>query len=210
MTQPVADSLLTGEGVNVVWTGSDDRAVVRYDVLERTGVSGPQALVQSGPQTTYSRPGTLGTTYCYTVIAIDSVGNSGVGQERCTAVPHDDRSSSIVYTGAVSQITSSGPLAGTLTALGGAGQQAKLSFTGRKVGVLARKDASSGLVDVYIDGVFQRRIDLYNASPRDRVYIVSRALTPGTHSITLAWTGMMNASSTGSAIRLDGIAVVGD
>jgi hypothetical protein len=207
MIDPVADALLGTTAVSASWTGSDDRAVVRYDVWQRIGTAGMPALVQSSTATTYSITGATATTYCYQVTAFDAVGNSGTGEERCTAVPFDDGNPAVAYVGSVSHVAATGAFLGTRTHLTGTGQQASLTFTGRKFGVLAFMDSSSGRMNVLVDGVVVGWSDLYSRRAQT-LYVSVRTETPGSHTVTLEWTGTKAAASTGTTIKIDGIAVV--
>ena len=91
----------------------------------------------------------------------------------------------------------------------GATQQASLTFTGRKYGILVRRTPSSGMADVYVDGTFVQRVDLYSATNQDRIYILQKTVTDEPHTVTIVWTGAKNANSTGTAISLDGIGLIG-
>jgi hypothetical protein len=209
MKKPGNDDLLKFVTVSASWSGTDDVGISRYDVYERMGTTGAQALVQSSTRVNYSRTGNPGATYCYQVFAFDAAGNQGAGVERCAAVPHDDRSASIFYAGAVGQVDVSGPFQGTLSVLDGSGESAELSCTCRRIGILARKDPASGKVQVWVDGVLKATVDLYRATTTDKVYVYMTTLALGPHTVQLTWTGTKNPSSSGSDISLDGIGVVG-
>lgn len=208
MKAPATDAILNGTAIRASWSGSDDVGIVRYEVYERVGTQGMQVLVQSDLATSYSRTGDLGATYCYQVLAYDSAGNVGVGPERCVGVPLDDRSSSVVSSGAVTQIGATSAYQGTLTVLDGAGQQVELTFTGRRVVVLARKGPTEGKVEVWIDGTLRRSVDLYFSSVRDKVFVFSASLTYGRHTLTLVWEGAKNIASSGTQVSLDGIGYI--
>ena len=150
---PTADAFRERATVGLQWSGSDDVGIVRYDVYERFGTTGVQTFVQSTLATTYTRAVARGTTYCYQVLAFDAVGNVGVGQERCSGVPFDDADPQIVPAGDVARIASANAFTGTLSVLDGAGEQLSFSFTGRKVGIVTRRDPSSGMADIFLDGV---------------------------------------------------------
>lgn len=208
MNAPPSDALSTGTTVRATWSGTDDVGIVRYDVLERVGTSGVPAVVQSSLATSYTRTGDPGTTYCHQVQAVDAAGNMGVGDERCQAVPFDDASASVVYSGSATPASDPAAFLGTVTVIDGAGAQASLSFVGRKAGIFVRRDAASGHASIYLDGVLIRTVDLYSATTRNKVYVYTTSTTPGAHTVAIAWTGTKNASSSGTAIAVDGIAVI--
>jgi hypothetical protein len=209
MKKPGNDDLLKFVTVSASWGGTDDVGISRYDVYERIGTTGSQALVQSSTRVNYSRAGSPGTTYCYQVFGFDAAGNQGAGPERCAAVPHDDRSASILYAGTVDQVDGSGAFQGTLSVLDGAGESAELSCTCRRIGILARRDSASGKAQVWVDGVLKTTVDLYRATATDKVYVYMTNLAFGPHAVRLTWTGTKNPSSSGTNISLDGIGVVG-
>jgi hypothetical protein len=102
-----------------------------------------------------------------------------------------------------------GSFLNTLSVLNGAGLQAQLTFTGRKYGVLSQRGPSWGMADLYLDGVFVRRLDLYSSTVKHRQFVHQQNVSLGTHTVTLVWTGARNAASSGTAINLDGIALIG-
>ena len=209
MQQPTSDLLRSTTQITASWSGSDDTGIVRYDVYERVGISGSQVLARSDLITSYSRIGSEGTTYCYQVLAFDAAGNVGIGPERCTGVPFDDRNAAIAYTGSVAAASASGTFLGTLTVLDGTGQQAQLTFTGRKFGILVQRGPSAGMADLFLDGVFIRRLDLYSSSVHNRQFAHQQNVPLGSHTVTIVWTGERNAASAGTAVILDGIGVIG-
>jgi hypothetical protein len=206
---PPIDAFRERATVGMQWTGSDDVGIVRYDVYERFGTTGSQVFVQSTSATTYTRAVERGTTYCYQVLAFDAVGNVGTGQERCTGVPFDDADPQVVATGDIARIASANAFTGTLAVLDAPGEQLSLSFTGRKVGIVTRRDPSSGMADIFLDGTFVARVDLYWSSVRDKVLAWERVVSDGPHTVTIAWSGASNTASTGTALYVDGIGSIG-
>jgi hypothetical protein len=208
MVKPTPDAFLNTTKVTASWTGSDNRGIVRYAVYERIGTTGAQTLVQSSLATSFSKTGALGKTYCYQVNAFDAAGNVGIGEERCQAVPYDDVDAAISYAGSVTRITSANAFQRTLTVLNGAGQQASLTFNGRRVAVLVHKSPSSGKVDIYVDGAFVTKVDLYSNSVKEGVSALDQVLSPGSHTVMIVWTGQKSAASTGTEVDLDAIGVI--
>jgi len=206
---PLADQLLKATAVTASWSGSDAGGIARYDVFERVGLTGSPTLVQFSPATSFSRTGTAGTTYCYRVTAVDQAGHEGQGEERCAVVPIDDRAPIITYAGTPTLARAAAGYKGTLTRLDSSGDSATLSFTGRKVGLLVQKTASSGKVRVLVDGVDRGLFDLYASSTKNLMYAFTALVAQGPHSITVRWTATKNPSSSGKVDALDGIAVIG-
>lgn len=206
---PPVDALLQRNVVGMQWTGTDDRGVVGYDVLQRLGTTGSQSLVASTTANAYTTTGEQGLTYCFQVVARDLAGNVGVGGERCAAVPVDDRHTGIVVDGVVGRIAAGTAFDGTLTALDGAGERLTTSFTGHRIGIMARMDAGSGMVDIALDGGTPTRVDLYSPSTRDRVYVWVASVPDGSHTITISWSGVRNTASSGTTVSIDGIGHIG-
>lgn len=103
--------------------------------------------------------------------------------------PLDDGDGSIVYTGEVMHTPASAAFLGTLSLLDGAGEEAELAFTGRKVGILARKTPPSGKVQVWIDGSLVQEVDLYSSVAKDKLYVYLSTLASGPHVLRLVWSG---------------------
>jgi hypothetical protein len=85
-----------------------------------------------------------------------------------------------------------------------AGAQMGFTFTGTAVSWIAYRDAWSGIADVYVDGVFQGRVDTYAASAQAQavMYTVS-GLPPGRHELVIEVTGHKNRQSGGRWIWVD-------
>jgi predicted outer membrane repeat protein len=208
LLQPMAETLLTSTSIAVSWSGSDNVGLARYEVFEGLGTGGTSSVVQSSLATSYARVGTFGRTYCYHVVAVDVAGNQSSSPTRCMAVPFDDRSSAIVYTGEGAQSSVPQAFGGTVTTLNGAGQQATFAFNGRRLGVIMQKGPSSGMADIFIDGVFARRVDLYSGKQSYAQIVFQQTVTPGDHVLSVVWTGVKNASSSGTSVGLDGIVAI--
>lgn len=209
LLQPGADAILKDGGIKAKWEGTDNVGVDHYDLYERQGISGAAVLVQSSPARTFQTTGSAGT-YCYQVEAFDAAENSDTSEERCVAVPHDDRSASIVYAGNTAEITSTGAYFDTLTVLDGAGQSAEFVFSGRKFSILAQKNPASGKAGVYVDGVLDQTVDLYGSSVKNQAYVYTATVAEGTHTVEIRWTGTKRPQSSGTALSLDGIAAISD
>ncbi|MBI3621120.1 MAG: RHS repeat-associated core domain-containing protein [Nitrospirae bacterium] len=86
------------------------------------------------------------------------------------------------------------------------GMEATYSFSGYGIVWIARKDSVAGKADVWLDGVFQTTIDLYNATTLSQQQVWSRTdLSNGSHTLTIVVTGTKNASSGGTNVYLDAL-----
>lgn len=206
MTKPKSEQLLASTRVDVAWSAVDPSGIARTDLYERVGIGGAQALVQSGAALSYRRTGTPGTTYCYLVEAFDAIGNSTTNTERCAAVPYDDRDAAIAWTAPVTPVADGKAYLGTLTMLDAPGE-ATFTCTCRKVGVMYRKAPISGKMELWVDGALKKTIDTYASRNNNKTY-ASFTFGLGSHTVRAVWTGTKNASSTGTALYLDGIAAI--
>jgi hypothetical protein len=198
------DALLTSRSARASWVGTDAGGPLRYDVYERIGYEGSQAVVATNSTAdNFQRNGNLGTTYCYQVVGYDVAGNATMSGERCMGTPQDERDASIMFLGAVARVTATGPLLNTLTVLDGPGESMSFTFTGRKYGIQVRRGPTSGFADVFVDGELVQRVDLYSAQTGDRMFLHQAATTAGTHTVEVRWTGITNPSATGTSIMID-------
>ena len=206
ITRPTVDQLNTSTAVSVNWTGST--AITNYQVYEQLGLSGTSVLVQSSRLKSFARTGVPGTTYCYLVMGFDNAGNSGSSGLSCLAIPADDRSPTVTYSGDVAQTTATGPYMGTLTVLDGAGEQATITFSGRKIGLLLQKNSASGKAEIWLDGVLNVVVDLYSAATSNLKYTWTVSVPDGMHTVRIVWTGTKRTQATGTAISIDGLAFI--
>ena len=206
ITRPTVDQLITSTAVSVKWTGAT--TITNYQVYERLGVSGTSVMVQNANLKSFSRTGVPGTTYCYLVMGFDNAGNSGSSDLTCLAIPADDRDPTMAYLGDVAQTTATGTYRGTLTVLDGAGEEANLTFSGRKIGLLLQKSQASGKAQIWLDGVLNVVVDLYSATTSNLKYTWTVNVPDGEHTVRIVWTGTKRPQATGTAISIDGFAFI--
>lgn len=104
--------------------------------------------------------------------------------------------------------TSSNATGGTFSNLAAAGY-AQLSFSGTGARWITRTNSSSGIGDVFIDGVKKKSVDLYTAKTAyQRVVYAVTGLRQGGHTIRIVRTGTKNAASIGRNLTLDSFAVL--
>jgi uncharacterized protein (TIGR03437 family) len=90
-----------------------------------------------------------------------------------------------------------------------AGSRARLSFNGTSVVWLSYRDPWSGIANVYLDGLLQTTVDLYQATAQAEVPAWSaKGLAAGPHTVTIETTGNSNASSGGLGVWVDAFQVV--
>ena len=93
---------------------------------------------------------------------------------------------------------------GTAAVADTAGARAELTFNGSGATVRGIRTAFSGIADVYVDGAFAQRVDLYSSTEEIQapIFTVS-GLAPGTHTLRIEATGTKNAASTTARVFVD-------
>jgi hypothetical protein len=153
--------------------------------------------------------GVAGNTYCFYAIAYDVSGNrSADSRESCRAVPFDDRSPALTFTGPVTQEEAPGAFRRTLTVLDGPGEEATFTFTGRRYSLLIRRTHFSGRAFISVDGGTEITVDLYGVPTRDLVYVAPSVTSDGTHTVRVRWAGTRTPWSEGWAVHIDGIGAI--
>lgn len=79
----------------------------------------------------------------------------------------------------------------------------ELAFTGTQVDVLASSGPDRGIIDVFIDGVFADRVNLYTSQRIDQQLIFSWAGTDGSHVLKLVNTGERDLASSDTIVGID-------
>lgn len=125
------------------------------------------------------------------------------------AVTETSDTSAITYTG---EWTHSTGVAGAsnrdLSASTSTGASAQYRFTSSRVRLIGRYCPTCGMADVYIDGDYDARIDLWGdrGAHVDRTVIYDRSFpTVGKHTIKLVVNGTKNLESTGTSVNLDAV-----
>lgn len=91
-----------------------------------------------------------------------------------------------------------------------AGGQATIRFEGRRLRLVTATNSTFGIASVSLNGGEPVDVDLY--SPKityQQVVFDSGLLESGVHTLTVAWTGRKNPSSTGTVIGIDALDAAG-
>jgi hypothetical protein len=167
----------------------------------------------------------MGQTYYYKVVAVDFAGNVSPDSAvaNCTVLsglPADERIENsdprvsytsgwwLVSSGQYGTLTSGGSLmyATSGTSAIANVSSATLTFNGRYATWIGVRAANRGIAGVYVDGVFQRNVDCYQAG--DTVWQAPMYTTPllaeGPHTLKIVYTGSKNPAATGNnAVDVD-------
>jgi len=95
---------------------------------------------------------------------------------------------------------------GTIAESNSAGSTATFTFTGTSVSWIGCRKLSTGIADVYLDGVFVTEIDTFEPPPiegyQDTIFKAT-GLANGTHTLTIVVTGRQNPAATNGFIVVD-------
>jgi hypothetical protein len=147
-------------------------------------------------------PLTRGYTHCFTVRAVDRVGNtSAATPEQCTAVPLDDRS--LTRSTAFAAITGTGYYAGTAVRATAVG--ATVTRTGvaspRQLSVVATTCPTCGTVDVLFNGVRVGRLNLAASTTTYKRVLTLPAFTARSGTV------VVKVTSSGKPVVIDGLSM---
>jgi hypothetical protein len=192
----------------ITWSGtSGSNQVASYDVRYRRaawngGFGGYATWLSATPATTAVFSAALGSTYCFSVRARDTIGFlSAWSSETCTAVPLDDRS--LVRSTHWTAGTASAYYAGTY--LRSSTYGARLTRTGvvtRRLSLIATTCPRCGSVRVYLGSTLLKSISLSSATTVYRK-VIPIASFSATHSGTLT----IRVVSSGRRVSIDGVAI---
>jgi hypothetical protein len=122
----------------------------------------------------------------------------------------EETDSRIYYKGTWSSSPNAARSGGAWTYTSASGATAYLTFSGTGIDLIASKAPAYGIAKLTVDGGSPTYVDLYDASYLHQVHAwSSRGLSPGTHLLTLEWTGSKNASSAGTVVGIDAFDIVG-
>lgn len=177
----------------VRWTGSDpnpsEGGIVAWNVQVKTGSSGTWSYLRSNTKDTYAYiNGRPGHTYYFRVRAKDKAGIWGNWSTvRSTTVPWDDRSASakVGFSGLWASSRSEHFL-GTIRYSGATSDTVDFSFRGSRVAFITDTAPNHSEANIYIDGVFQKKVDTYEGGYAFRQVMYEKAFPViGSHKLTV-------------------------
>ena len=217
---PVAPAGLTttiaGDDVALTWAANPERDVKAYRVYRRDGAGTTRTLVGTTSGTVQTLTDTArfpGLAYTYDLTAVDT---SDLVSPFSAAAPvtmpitpqpagtYENDSPARTLVGPWSTVSSNMDSGGSYATLNGAGY-AQVAFNTSGIRWIARANTYSGIADVYLDGVKKATVDLYSATTKyQQVAYEVKGLPETPHSLRIVRTATKNASSTSTAIMLDG------
>jgi hypothetical protein len=215
---PTGLTALAGNGsVSLSWSANTEPDLAGYNVYRSTTSGGPYVKANSVlvTGTSYSDAGlTNGTTYYYTVTAVDTSSNESSKSSEVSATPgvvvrYEQTDPLVSYTGTWSTWSNSNLSSGSEKYSKEVGASATLTFTGTSVSWITAKAYNRGIGKVYIDGIFDSNVDLYSSSLLyQQVVYTKSGLTSGGHTIRIEVTGTKNASATDTYLGIDAFDVI--
>lgn len=84
------------------------------------------------------------------------------------------------------------------------GAEVTYSFDGSEAKFFGSKNNSSGMADIYVDGIFVKKVDCYSGAEQNNAMLYETALLPaGKHTLTIKVDGGKNKSSKDSLVYVD-------
>jgi parallel beta-helix repeat protein len=124
-----------------------------------------------------------------------------------TTGTYENNNANLVYAGAWSTMYSGSDSGGNIQYLNGAGS-VSFKFKGTTVQWFSRTTSSSGIANVYIDGVKVASVDRYSATAVYKVKVFEKTgLTDANHEIKIEYSGKKNVASSGKNLLIDSIVI---
>ena len=162
--------------VKIAWTLTDNQGLVEYNLNRKVDDQPCCSSVKSAsfdlpPLDTLLFPG---HKYLYLIEATDDGDNTTIatGPTR-TLTRYTEKSSAIQYSGTWRTDANTAYWGGAARVSATAGAQARFTFTGRSVALVARRTPARGMAAIYVNGSKVATIDLYAPTSLDRQVVWS-------------------------------------
>jgi hypothetical protein len=120
---------------------------------------------------------------------------------------YDQKNTNIVYTGTWTTFTKTAAYKGSYGRSSTAGASATIYFTGTQLDLIGMKGTTTGIVDIYLDGVKKTTIDLTATTATYQVDLWSTGdISNGTHYVTIK---LADTSPAGKYVVLDAVSIWG-
>jgi serine protease len=194
------DGVLSTTGAvptQVSWSAKDPSAIGAYEVRMSVDGGSWRTLALPSP-TTWRKVWNLspGKRYRFSVRAMDMVGNWSAWKDGTsfTLSLASETSTAITWSSGWTRAAYASGLGGYTRITGTNGATAKLTFTGSHVAWVGVRGTNRGQADVYLDGVFQMRVDPWAEATAARSVLFSKNVKAGvSHTLLIKfykpWTG---------------------
>jgi len=117
---------------------------------------------------------------------------------------YDSSNEFLAYDGTWSLFNDSLAIGKSLTLSNTPLSSASLAFTGKGVSWIGRRAQNAGIASIFVDGVFQKYVNLYAPTTElEALLFFKKNLPHGEHTITILVTGKKDPSSTGATVFVD-------
>jgi hypothetical protein len=203
-------SLGTTATLHLAWAPSADASgIVSYDLqYSKSGGAWTTVGLASPTQTSVDFGVAPGKKYAFRLRAQDGAGN--VGQWATSTIKVklvQEGATSVSYVGKFKRSSLPGASGGRVRQTGIAGRVARLTFSGASVAFVSTLGPSRGNVDIWLDGVFKGRLDLYSATLKTKRVVWSTVTGGGSHRLEIRPAGSRNALSSSNRIDVDAFLV---
>jgi hypothetical protein len=177
----------------ISWTAMG--SIASYQISYTVNGGAPNAVtLPAAKSTSYTFAATPGSTYAFTVRAVDGLAqaSSPVTSASFTPTVLQQSSGAIAYGGTWASKPVVSASEGTLAASSTIGASATLSLTARSLAFIAAKATTYGAAKIYVDGVLKATVNLYSltAVAKANAYSIDFG-TPGAHSISVVEVGTL-------------------
>lgn len=123
-------------------------------------------------------------------------------------INNEENTADTAYSGTWSSGSSSAASGGAYRYSTSSGATATHTFYGTGIAWIAYKSTSSGIAKVYIDGTYQKDVDLYGTTDYQQIAYINSGLSLGTHTIRVVVSGKKNGYSSGYRVNVDAFDVI--
>lgn len=210
LSMPVITSVspATGAaGTTVVITGTGFIGVAGSDGVTFGGTDAEEYIVDSPTQITAVAPSRSAGKIQVKVKAAGGTTTDTANDDFSYLLRYDQTDSRCVYTGTWAAYSTSSAYKGSYGRSNTAGAYVTLTFTGTRLTWFATKGTTTGLGDVYVDGVFKQTVDLTAAAVAYQQEVWTTGdLSNGVHIVKIVRSA---ASASGKYLTIDAVDVTG-
>jgi serine protease len=192
----------------ISWSATDANGILAY--YARVSVNGGAWTALTLPTATSTSAVfdlTPGASYTFQVAARDKVGNWSAYRNGPTFTPTliAENHASIWNSASFIRTAYAPAIGGYVSVSGTTGASATVTFTGRNIAWIGTKATNRGQADLWLDGAYLGRIDLYSATTKPATVLYSLNVTAGvTHTLQIGVVG----TSGRPKLDIDGFAIL--
>jgi serine protease len=192
----------------ISWSATDASGILAY--YARVSVNGANWTPVTLPSATATSAVfdlTPGASYTFQVAARDKVGTWSAYKNGPTFTPTliAENHAAIRYSTSFIRSAWAPAIGGYVSVSGTTGASATVTFTGRNIAWIGTKATNRGQADLWLDGTYLGRIDLYSATTSPATVLYSRNVTTGvTHTLQIAVVGTAGRPK----LDVDGFAIL--